>query len=124
MEIVTYEILYNVLKKLLGKKMMEEDIKQLAEYVVNFFGYEDRIIDNILTPADRDVFYYLEELEIVKPMEEEITISKGKLWRIHYWVYRKDKIEEILNRKEEEEREESPEEFYKKLFKEFEEEKE
>ncbi len=120
MDIVTYEILYNVLKKLLGKKMEEEDIKQLAEYVINFFGYEDRIIDNILTPADRDVFYYLEELEIVKPMEEEITISKGKLWRIHYWVYRKDKIEEILKRKEEPEKEESPEEFYKKLFEEIE----
>ncbi len=121
MDIVTYEILYNVLKKLLGKKMEEGDIKQLAEYVINFFGYEDRIIDNILTPADRDVFYYLEELEIVKPMEEEITISKGKLWRIHYWVYRKDKIEEILKREEEKEKEESPEEFYKKLFEEFEE---
>ncbi len=120
MDIVTYEILYNVLKKLLGKKMEEEDIKQLAEYVINFFGYDDRIIDNILTPADRDVFYYLEELEIVKPMEEEITISKGKLWRIHYWVYRKDKIEEILKREEEAEKEESPEEFYKKLFEEIE----
>ncbi|AGB04558.1 hypothetical protein AciM339_0677 [Aciduliprofundum sp. MAR08-339] len=120
MDIVTYEILYTVLKKLLGGKMEEEDIKDLAEYVVNFFGYGDRIIDNMLTPADRDVFYYLEELEIVKPMEEEITISKGKLWRIHYWVYRKDKIEEVLNSKPQKKKEESPEELYKRLFEEME----
>ncbi len=121
MDIVTYEILYKVLKKLLGHKLENKDIKDLAEYVINFFGYQDRIIDNMLTPADRDVFYYLEELEIVKPLEEEITISKGKLWRIHYWVYRKDKIEEFLNENLEEEKEETPEDFYKKLFEEMEE---
>ena len=120
MEVVTYEILLDVLKKLLGGKMEERDIEQLAEYVVNFFGYGDRIIDNMLTQADRDVFYYLEELGIVKPMEEEITISKGRLWRIHYWIYRKDKIEEILNREvEEENREISPEDLYEKLFEEM-----
>ncbi len=120
MDIVTYDILYTVLKKLLGHKLEDRDIKDLAEYVINFFGYQDRIIDNMLTPADRDVFYYLEELEIVKPIEEEITISKGKLWRIHYWIYRKDKIEEILNQDVEEKKEESPEDFYKKLFEEME----
>ncbi len=117
MDIVTYDILYTVLKKLLGQKLAEKDIRKLTDYVINFFGYSDRIIDNILTPADRDVFYTLEELEIVKPMEEEITISKGKLWRIHYWVYRKDKIEEILNRKEDKgSEEESPEELYRRIF--------
>ncbi|EDY35451.1 hypothetical protein ABOONEI_734 [Aciduliprofundum boonei T469] len=119
MDIVTYNILYTVLKKLLGHKLEDKDIKNLAEYVINFFGYQDRIIDNMLTPADRDVFYYLEELEVVKPLEEEITISKGKLWRIHYWIYRKDKIEEILNQHMEEKKEESPEDFYKKLFEEM-----
>jgi len=93
----------------------------MKDKIFNYFGYSDRIIDNILTPADRDVFYTLEELEIVKPMEEEITISKGKLWRIHYWVYRKDKIQEILEEEEKEEKgEESPEEIYAKLFQEIE----
>ncbi len=119
MEIVTYEILYTVLKKLLGNKLEEEDIKKLTDYVINFFGYSDRIIDNVLTPADRDVFYTLEEFGIVKPYEEEITISKGKLWRIHYWMYRKDKIEELLHKKEDKRKEEeSPEEIYRKLFRE------
>jgi len=119
MDIVTYDILYTVLKNLLGHKLEDKDIKDLTEYVINFFGYQDRIIDNMLTPADRDVFYYLEELEIVKPVEEEITISKGKLWRIHYWIYRKDKIEEFLKKHVKENEEESPEDFYKKLFEEM-----
>jgi len=122
MDIVTYDVLLNVLRKLLGDKMEERDIEQLAEYVVHFFGYGDRIIDNMLTQADRDVFYYLEELQIVKPFEEEITISKGRLWRIHYWIYRKDKIEEILNMEEREKEEDvSAEELYEKLFSEDEE---
>ncbi len=119
MDIVTFDVLHTVLKKLLLKRgLSEEDIKNLTEYVINFFGYGDRIIDNVLTPADRDVFYTLEELGIVKPFEEEITLSKGKLWRIHYWVYRKDKIEEILNMEEQENAEDSPEKIYEKLFQE------
>jgi hypothetical protein len=37
MDVVTYEILLTVLRKLLGGKMDDGDIEKLAEYVVNFF---------------------------------------------------------------------------------------
>ncbi len=115
MDIVTYETLYKVLKKLLSKRgLSDDDIKQLAEYIVNFFGYNDRIVDNVLTPADREVFYTLEEIGILKTYEEEITVSKSKLWRVHYWIYRMNNIKKIL--KEEEEEETSPEDIYKKFF--------
>ncbi len=98
MDIVTYEVLYNVLKKLpLARGMKDDEIKELAYYIVNFFGYGDRVIDNILTPEDRHVFIMLEELGVLKTYEEEVTVARGKLWRIHYWVYRKHNIEKILN---------------------------
>ncbi len=116
MEIVTYEILFDVLKKLLKKRGMEiNEIKDLTYYILNFFGYGDYVVDNILTSADRHVFNTLEELGILKTIEDEVTVSRGKLWRIHYWTYRKENIEMILEEEEKEE-EENPEELYKRLF--------
>ena len=71
-------------------------------------------MDNVLTPADREVFYMLEELGILKTYEEEITVSRSKLWRVHYWIYRLDHIKKILEEDIEEER--SPEDVYKEIF--------
>ncbi len=116
MDIVTYDILYRVLKKLLTKRGMNNDeIKELAYYVVNFFGYGDMVVDNILTPADRHVFITLEELGVLKPIVDEITVARGKLWRIHYWTYRKENIEKFLEEDEEEETR-NPADVYKHLF--------
>lgn len=77
----------------LGKKgMAHEDIEKLAEYLLSFFGYTDEVIDNRLTSEDRDVFYMLEEEGFLTTTQEEVHLKKGKLWRIHYWVLKKDQI--------------------------------
>lgn len=65
--------------------MDEKEVFSIAEFVLNFFGYEDYALDNILTPKDRDIFYTLEEEGILKTVSEEVLIKKGQLWRIHYW---------------------------------------
>ncbi len=118
MDIVTYDILFDVLKKVLGKRGMSVDeIRELTLYVLNFFGYDDTVVDNILTPTDRHVFNTLEELGILTTIEDEVTVSRGKLWRIHYWTFKKDNIEKILNQNEEC-RDESPEDIYRRLFEE------
>ncbi len=116
MDIVTYEVMFDVLKKLLKKRGMSEDsIRDLAYYVVNFFGYDDCVVDNTLTPADRYVFNTLEELGILRTVVDEITVSRSKLWRIHYWMYRTETIEKIYSEEEREE-EENPADIYKKIF--------
>lgn len=74
----------------------KEWIDQIAEFVMDFFGYEDRILDNRLTPRDRDVFYMLEGMGLLKTEMEEATIHKGKTWRIHYWILNTEKIKELL----------------------------
>lgn len=95
--VVSRDILNKVLKKLLaGKEIEPQYIEELADYVLTFFGFGDSIIDNILTPPDRDIFYMLEEMGILRTDMEEIILVKGKNWRIHYWEYRKDKIIEYL----------------------------
>jgi len=81
------------LKKTVGKKgMSDPEIKNLAEYVMSFFGYTDEVIDNKLTSEDRDVFYMLEEEGLLTTTQEEVLLKKGKLWRIHYWILKKDQI--------------------------------
>ncbi|WP_236993896.1 DUF6015 family protein [Methanomassiliicoccus luminyensis] len=87
------EELVLALKNTLGKKgMQENDIGRLAEYIMSFFGYTDAVIDNRLTSEDRDVFYMLEEEGLVTTTEEEVHLKKGKMWRIHYWILKKDQI--------------------------------
>ena len=94
MSVVTMRQVELALKRTLGKKseMSDTEIKKLADYVMSFFGYTDEVIDNRLTPGDRDVFYMLEEEGLVTTTHEEVLLKKGKLWRIHYWILKKDQI--------------------------------
>ena len=66
--------------------------EKLAEYMMSFFGFEGEVIDNRLTSEDRDVFYMLEEEGFLTTTQEEVHLKKGKLWRIHYWILKKDQI--------------------------------
>ncbi len=110
--VVTYDDLVAALTRLLGKKGMgEEEVSKLAIYLLNFFGYSDYIIDNILHTEDRDVFYMLEEEGLLTTEREEIYILKGKVWRIHYWMLRKRRILE-LSRGNEEKREKKDKDEY------------
>lgn len=78
-----------------SREMEEEQAYQLALHVLNFFGYSDRIIDNILEPEDRDAFYMLEDAGILTTEREETTLYDGREWRIHYWLFRKARIEQL-----------------------------
>ena len=93
MTVVTMQQVESALKKTVGKKgMSDAEIKTLADYVMSFFGYTDEVIDNRLTSEDRDVFYMLEEEGLLTTTQEEVLLKKGKLWRIHYWILKKDQI--------------------------------
>ncbi len=93
MAVVTMRQVEQALQKTVGKKGVSEDeVKRLAEYIMSFFGYTDEVIDNRLTPEDRDVFYMLEEEGLLTTTHEEVLLKKGKLWRIHYWIIKKDQI--------------------------------
>ncbi|MDR1954951.1 MAG: hypothetical protein LBP82_03245 [Candidatus Methanoplasma sp.] len=98
-ETVTVEELTLAIKNSIDNSMgMEEkQAYMLARHVLNFFGYSDRIIDNILEPEDRDAFYMLEDAGLLTTEREETTLYDGREWRIHYWLFRKDKIKELMN---------------------------
>jgi hypothetical protein len=98
MTVVTMAQVEAALRKTVGRKgMTDEEIKNLADYLMSFFGYTDEVIDNRLTSEDRDVFYMLEEEGLLTTTHEEVLLKKGKLWRIHYWILKKDQIIRLAN---------------------------
>lgn len=94
MAIVTVDDLTQAIKNSIdtSRGMVEEQAYDLARHVLNFFGYSDRIIDNVLEPEDRDAFYMLEDAGILTTEREETTLYDGREWRIHYWLFRRERI--------------------------------
>jgi len=75
--------------------MSDEEIGSLTDYVLSFFGHEVEVIDNRLEVDDRDVFYMLEEEGLLGTRQEEVHLRRGKLWRIHYWILRSDRVKAL-----------------------------
>ena len=75
--------------------MPEDNLRTLADYLMSFFGFQTEAIDNNLDVADRDVFYMLEEEGLLTTRQEEVMIKKGKMWRIHYWILRVERIKNL-----------------------------
>lgn len=90
LSIVTLSDLTKTLSRLL--QIGKEEAKKYAQTLINFFGYEDCIIDNVLTPQERRLFYRLERHGILSSMREETTLHTGNPWRIHYWRLERKKI--------------------------------
>ena len=81
------------LSQTVGKDGMSgEDLDNLTDYILSFFGFDTVIVDNRLSPSDRDVFYMLEEAGLLNTTQEEVTLRKGKVWRLHYWILKTDHI--------------------------------
>lgn len=97
------------------KKMSMDEALQIAQHVLNFFGFEERIIDNYLEPDDRGLFYMLEEIGILLPEREETTLYDGREWRIHYWVVNYRRIQSLQSSEIVEEKNENIEDIYKDL---------
>ena len=90
---VDHDSLAKAIRRSVGHDgMRSEDARAIAAHVLNFFGFNERIIDNVLEPDDRDTFYMLEDTGILETERDETTLYDGREWRIHYWMFRKDRI--------------------------------
>ena len=76
-------------------KMAPGEARPTARMVLGYFGADDSVLDNKLTSDDRDRFYALEEEGLLTSEEEDATVSRGKTWRIHYWLLKKDRIRDV-----------------------------
>ncbi|MCL6089969.1 MAG: hypothetical protein M1393_02900 [Candidatus Thermoplasmatota archaeon] len=118
MAVMTRGVLIKALEKTYGRKGMDKgDVEELSDFVLSFFGYDDYVLDNVLSAPERDVFYNLEEYGFLETHREEVNIIKGRSWRINQWVFKKDNIRRVAETEEEEEPEIN---IYDEIFKELE----
>jgi hypothetical protein len=80
------------LTKTIQKKLniSEKEARGYAEIIMEMFGYDDCILDNILDHSDRRLFYRLEAEGILSTRRDEAVLSDGTNWRIRYWVFEKN----------------------------------
>ncbi|MCI4343460.1 MAG: hypothetical protein L3J92_05030 [Thermoplasmata archaeon] len=76
-------------------KMTADQAHPTARMVLGYFGAEGTVLDNKLSSEDRDRFYQLEEEGLLTSEEEDATVSRGKTWRIHYWLLKKTRIRDV-----------------------------
>ncbi len=76
-------------------KMTVDLARPTARMVLGYFGAEGTVLDNKLSSEDRDRFYQLEEEGLLTSEEEDATVSRGKTWRIHYWLLKKTRIRDV-----------------------------
>ncbi len=104
----TIEELGKAIQNLMG--LNEKEAFSTANYVLNFFGFDDWARDSLFEPKDRDVIHMLEDCDLVKRYGEEIDSfgvhrkQQGKIrkfsiepiegYRLHYWILNKEKISE------------------------------
>jgi len=111
--VVTVEKLKRAIEAKLG--LEEKDALDMAERVLNYFGYSNVIIDNALDQEDRKLFYKLHDAGILRTSWETILLLSGKTWRIFYWEI----DERDLEKKEKEEEKVSAELPYESLPEEY-----
>ena len=90
MNIITLDDLSKAIANRVGIGI--DEARRDAGFVMDIFGFQDRVIDNVLDPEDRQLFYILEEEGMLTTEREETTLYDGREWRTHYWVLRKDII--------------------------------
>ena len=90
MNIVTLDDLSKAIANRVGVEI--EEARRDAGFVLDIFGFDDRVIDNVLDPEDRQLFYILEEEGMLSTEREETTLYDGREWRTHYWQLKKEII--------------------------------
>ena len=99
-DVISRVVLAKAIQSSFNSKNLEGTIdcdvaEEMADHVLNFFGFGERIIDNMLKTDDRDIFYMLEDLGILKTEREETTLYDGREWRINYWTLKKQYIADL-----------------------------
>jgi hypothetical protein len=84
----------NVLSKAIQRKLNidEKEARRYAEILMDIFGYNDWVIDNMLDHSDRRLFYRLESEGILNTRRDEALLSDGTNWRIRYWEFQKNSL--------------------------------
>ncbi|DAC25274.1 MAG TPA: hypothetical protein HA330_05000 [Candidatus Thalassarchaeaceae archaeon] len=95
---MTLKMLTDAIRSRVDEGMEENVAESIAEHALGFFGFSNRIIDNALEPTDRNLFYQLQDYELLTTESEETTLWDGREWRIHYWKFKPKRVSEVAHR--------------------------
>jgi len=70
----------------------KQEAQRIAGFILDIFGYEDRVIDNVLDLEDRQLFYILEEEGMITSGREVTILYNGREWLTHYWQLKRNSI--------------------------------
>ena len=90
MKIITLKLLSKAIANKL--EYTTHQARRTAEFLLDIFGYDDRIIDNVLDPEDRQLFYLLQSVGILSNGRDETILYDGREWRTHYWQLERENI--------------------------------
>ncbi len=117
-QILTPEILAKAIVnalKLRDYSMDYNNALEISEHILNFFGFEEQIIENVLENDDREILYFLENLGLVEFRVSTLTTYEGKEWNVSTVHLKDKKIFEFANKEIEAPREIEISEIYEKL---------
>ncbi len=89
-EVITINELSKAIINRLG--VDRKEAKRIAGFVLDLFGFEDRVIDNVLDLEGRQLFYILEEEGMLVSGREETILYNGREWLTHYWQLQRKTI--------------------------------
>jgi len=90
MDVITLNALSRALMNRVG--ITNQEARKVAGFILDLFGFDDRIIDNVLEPEDRQLFYILEAEGLLSTGREEIRLHDGREWLTHYWEIKRHAI--------------------------------
>lgn len=97
---ISYKVLSRAIMNRIG--VTREIAEDIALRVLNYFGYGEEIIDNVLDQDDRSIFYFLQDAKLLNTHWEEIVLPNGRMWRVFYWSLNVPRILEYARTQEEE----------------------
>jgi len=95
MKVITLKDLSQAIINRLG--VDKKEARRVAGFILDLFGYEERVIDNILDIEDRQLFYLLEEEGMLRSGREETILYNGREWLTHYWQLNRKTILKYAN---------------------------
>ena len=95
---ITVRKLAQAIERRLGRSADQAEAE--ARTILNYFGFQDTIIDNRIEPEDRKLFYALHDEGILQSSWETVQLLDGRHWRIFYWRLDEPAVERLATASE------------------------
>lgn len=90
MTVITLDHLARAMVERMG--LPSHEAEALAENVLDIFGFDSEVLDNVLEPETRQFFYTMEAHGLLSAHSEENQLWQGQDWRTHTWLMKPERV--------------------------------